>query len=139
MQPENALGQNMKSSRFYLFFSAAGLLPISLSYGIDPNRILPWLLQVHPIDGNLIHVFRAIMGLYLATIVLWLLGAIRGGPLMRTALISEIVFMSGLAAGRLLSLLLDGWPSPILTAYAIAEWALAAWGVACLRSFDAKA
>ncbi len=45
------------------------------------------------------------MGLYLAIIVLWLLGTIRGGSLMRTALISEIVFMSGLAAGRLLSLL----------------------------------
>ena len=76
------------------------------------------------------------MGLYLATIVLWLLGAIRGGPLMRTALISEIVFMSGLAAGRLLDLLLNGWPSPVLVAYAIAELVLATWGIFCLKKFD---
>ena len=52
------------------------------------------------------------MGLYLVTIALWLLGALRGGPLMRTALMrialpSEILFMSGIAAGRLLSLLPD--------------------------------
>lgn len=126
----------MKMSRFYLIFSAAGLLPISLSYGIAPNLILPKLLGINPLDGNLVHVFRAIMGLYLATIVLWLLGAVRSGPLMRTALISEIVFMSGLAAGRLLGILLDGWPSPMLIAYAVAELVLAAWGVMCLRRFD---
>jgi len=34
----------MTSSRFYLLFSVAGLLPIALSYGINPNRILPKFL-----------------------------------------------------------------------------------------------
>jgi hypothetical protein len=126
----------MKSSRFYLIFSAVGLLPISLSYGIDPNRILPMLFQFHSAGGDTVHVLRAIMGLYLATIVLWLLGAIRGGPLMRTALISEIVFMSGLAAGRLLDLLLNGWPSPVLIVYAVAELVLAIFGIFCLKKFD---
>ena len=76
------------------------------------------------------------MGLYLATSVLWLLGAIRGGPLMRPAVVSEIVFMSGLAAGRLLSLLLDGWPSPMLIVYTVAELVLAAWGVLCLKKIE---
>jgi Domain of unknown function (DUF4345) len=126
----------MKSSRFYLIFSAAGLLPISMSYGIDPNRILPMIFSFHPVGGDTVHVLRAIMGLYFATIVLWLAGAVRGGAMMRTALISEIVFMSGLASGRLLDLLLDGWPSPVLIAYTVAELVLAAWGVLCLRKFD---
>lgn len=126
----------MKLGRFYLIFSAVGLLPIALSYGVDPNRILPKLLQILPIEGDVVHVFRAMMGLYLATIVLWLLGAMRGGSLMRTALISEIVFMSGLAAGRLLDLLLDGWPSPMLIVYSVAELVLATWGVLCLKKFD---
>jgi len=134
-----SLSKTMKSSRFYLVFSAVGLLPISLSYGVDPNRVLPKIMQIQPLEGDLIHVFRAIMGLYLALIVLWLLGAIRGGPLMRTALISEIAFMSGLAAGRLLDLLLDGWPSPMLTAYAVAELVLAAWGVICLKTLARQA
>jgi hypothetical protein len=35
----------MQSIRLYLIFSAVGLLPIALSYGIDPNQILPELLQ----------------------------------------------------------------------------------------------
>ena len=126
----------MKSTRFYLLFSAAGLLPIALSYGIDPNHTLAKFIQIYPISRDLLHIFRAIMGLYLATIALWLLGALRGGPLMRTALISEIIFMSGLAAGRLLSLLLDSWPSPMLIVYTAAELLLAAWGVLCLKKFD---
>ena len=79
------------------------------------------------------------MGLYLASIILWLLGAIRGGRLMRTASLAEIVFMVGLAAGRLLDLLVAGWPSPMLTAYAVAELVLAAWGVFCLKQFDGMA
>jgi hypothetical protein len=66
---------------------------------------------------------------------LGVIGAWRGGELMRTTLIGEIAFMSGLAAGRLLSLFLDGWPSPILIAYAVAELLLAGWGTYCgLRS-----
>jgi len=87
----------MKMSRFYLIFSAAGLPPISLSHGVAPSLILPNLLDINPLDRNLVHVFRAIMGLYLATTVLWSLRATQCGPLMRRALISEIVFMSGLA------------------------------------------
>ena len=53
---------------------------------------------------------------------------------MRTALICEIVFMAGLAAGRLLVLLLSGWPSPMLIAYAFAELLLAAWGIYVSKS-----
>jgi hypothetical protein len=126
----------MQSIRLYLIFSAVGLLPIALSYGIDPNQILPELLQIQPVEPGVVHIFRAIMGLYFSSIVLWLLGAIRGGSLMRTALIAEIVFMVGLAAGRLLDLLLNGWPSSMLIAYTVAELLLAVWGVFCLKKFD---
>ena len=55
---------------------------------------------------------------------------------MRTALFSAIVIMSGLVAGGLLGILLDGWPSPMLIVYAVAELMLATWGVTCLKTFD---
>ena len=86
--------------------------------------------------GDLVHILRAVMGLYLAILTLWLLGAIRGGSLMRTAIISEIVFMSGLAAGRLIDMLLNGWSSPILIVYTVAELVLASLGILCLFSHD---
>ena len=44
------------------------------------NLILPGLLQLQALDGNLVPIFRANMGLYLATIVLWVLGVIRVAP-----------------------------------------------------------
>jgi len=127
----------MGQARLYLLISAAGIVPIALSYGLDPGQSLPWLLQIHPNGVNLIHLLRSLMGLYLGLVVLWLAGAWRGGALLRTALISEIVFMAGLAAGRLLSLLLDGWPSPVLILYTVAESVLASWGVVCLRKTTA--
>jgi hypothetical protein len=119
--------QTMQAIRFNLLFSAVGLLPIALSYGIDPNQILSKLLQIQPVQPGVVSIFRSVMGLYLASIVLWLLGAIRSGPLMRTALIGEIVFMAGLAAGR---------PSLMLIACTVSELLLAAWGVFCLKRFD---
>ncbi len=98
-----------------------GTIAHCLSYGVDPARILPQLMQINSISGDLTHILRAITDLCLALIALWVIGAWRGGEPMRTALISEIVFMSGLTAGRLLSLLPDDWPSPIIITYTFAE------------------
>ncbi|NHZ73527.1 MAG: DUF4345 domain-containing protein, partial [Nitrospirae bacterium] len=91
-------------SRFYLLFSAAGLFPIALSYGVAPAGVLPAVLDVAIEGTDLTHIFRAVMGLYLAMIVLWILGAFRP-ELTRAAVISEVVFMFGLAFGRVLSIL----------------------------------
>jgi hypothetical protein len=64
-------------TRFYLLFSAAGLFVIALSYGIDPAAILPMALDVTVEGTDMTHIFRAVMGLYLGMIVLWILGAFR--------------------------------------------------------------
>lgn len=122
----------MTEARWYLLLSALGLLPIALSYGINPSGLLPQLMDLQPIGTNMVHVFRAIMGLYLGMVVLWLVGAWRGGVLLRTAVISEVVFMGGLASGRLLSLSVDGRPSAIFLIYTGAELLLSIWGTRCL-------
>lgn len=121
----------MTEARWYLLLSAVGLLPIALGYGINPSALLPHLMDLQPSGTNMVHVFRAIMGLYLGMVTLWLAGAWRGGVLLRTAVISEVVFMGGLAAGRLLSLTLDGRPSTIFLIYTGAELLLTIWGVRC--------
>ncbi len=51
----------------------------------------------------------------------------------RAAIQSEIVFMSGLAVGRIASILIDGWPHWLLTGYALAEITLAGIGIIVLR------
>ena len=122
----------MSEARWYLLVSAVGLLPIALSYGINPSGLLPQLMDLQPTGTNMVHVFRAIMGLYLGMVALWLMGVWRGGVMLRAALISEVVFMGGLAAGRLLSLSLDGRPSAIFLIYTGAELVLTLWGMRCL-------
>ena len=119
-------------AKFYLLLSAAGLFPIALSYGIAPARVLPTVLDVAVEGTDLTHVFRAVMGLYLAMIVLWVLGALRP-ELTRAAVISEVAFMFGLASGRLLSILADGVPSLLLVAYTALEIVMVVWGILILK------
>ncbi len=119
-------------ARLYLLVSAAGLTAVALSYGVAPATVLPKLLDITVEGIDLTHVFRAIMGLYLGMIVLWVLGAFRPG-LTRAAVIAEIAFMSGLAVGRVLSIVVDGMPSIALLGYTGVEIALAAWGMLVLK------
>jgi len=77
---------------------------------------------------DLKHVFRAIMGLYAAMVVLWVTG-IRNPLYWRAATVSNVCFMIGLASGRILSLVFDGIPSFYFLAGLAAEVILALWGI----------
>ncbi|AXT27669.1 DUF4345 domain-containing protein [Ruegeria sp. AD91A] len=120
------------TARLVLLLAAVGLVPIALSYGLVPGRSVPFLLGF-PVEGtNQSHVFRAIMGLYLTNAVFWLVATVKP-ELQRPALWVLLLFMSGLAAGRLLSILIDGFPSGILWFYLFAELAFAALAATSLR------
>jgi len=121
-------------TRLYLLLSAAGLLPVALSYGIAPAVVLPKVLELNVEGIDMTHILRAVMGLYLAMIVLWFLGALRQ-DLARAAVISEVVFLFGLAAGRVLSILIDGVPSFLLVGYTAVEIGLGCWGIMILKRF----
>ena len=113
-------------ARIYLIFSAVGLSLVALSYGVAPAAVLPKVLDLTVEGTDLTHIFRAIMGLYLGMITLWVLGAC-WPRFTRAAVIAEIAFMFGLAAGRVLSFILDGVPSVLLVSYTITEIALGSW------------
>ena len=107
-------------TRFFLIFCAVGLVPIALGYGAKPSVTLDALFGIHVDTTNLTHIMRAVMGLYLGMVVLWFWGAFRRsmeGP----ALVACAVFMLGLAAGRILSFLIDGLPHWLLIVYAALE------------------
>ena len=110
--------------RTLLMVMSVSLFPVALSYGTIPQTSLPWLFGIDASGVDTRHIFRSIMGLYLALIAFWTIGALR--PTLRLpALWSLLVFVSGLATGRLLSLVVDGWPSWLLVAYMILEFAIA--------------
>ena len=107
-------------TRAFLIFCAVGLVPIALGYGAKPSVTLDVLFGVKVDTTNLTHIMRAVMGLYLGMVVLWLWGAFRQsmeGP----ALVACAVFMLGLAAGRILSFVVDGLPHWLLIVYAALE------------------
>ena len=110
-------------TRAFLIFCAIGLVPIALGYGAKPSVSLDVLFGISVDTTNLTHIMRAVMGLYLAMVVLWIWGAFSrsmAGP----ALAACAVFMLGLAAGRILSFILDGLPHWLLVVYAALEIAL---------------
>lgn len=122
----------MNFRQTFLLVAAIGLLPIALSYGVAPDRSLGGLFDVSVSNVNGTHIFRAVMGLYLALIVFWIIGAYRI-EVRRSALQSLVVFMFGLAAGRTLSLVIDGMPSWILLVYLALELIFGVLGLLLLK------
>jgi Domain of unknown function (DUF4345) len=118
-----------------LVVTAVGLVPIALAYGVDPQRSLQYLFGVSVQDVNGTHIFRVAMGLYLALAGFWMVGAFRA-DLRQAALQSLVVFMLGLAAGRLLSLVVDGVPHWLLLVYLVLELGIGLVGLLLLKRQD---
>ncbi len=114
-----------QARRLFLMAMVIGIAPIALTYGAVPEESLAWLYGISDPDLPTQHVFRAVMGLYLGMICFWLAGVLRP-DLRMAALWTVFVFVTGIALGRLLSFILDGWPGPLLLFYLLAEIALAA-------------
>ena len=74
------------------------------------------------------------MGLYLGMVVLWIIGIFNPRH-WRTATISTVFFMSGLAVGRTISLVLDGIPSIYFSVGLALELTLAFWGIINLNKY----
>lgn len=125
--------RNDRLSSAFLVVAALGLAPVALAYGVVPEQSLPWLYGIDASDLNTRHVFRAIMGLYLAMVCFWVAGAVNPG-LRVAALWSLIVFMGGLGLGRLGSVVVDGWPHPLFVLYLVLEFVLAVVGILLVRS-----
>jgi len=115
----NDASPSMKA-RAFLIFCAVGLVPIALGYGAKPSASLDILFGITVDTTNLTHIMRAVMGLYLGMVVIWVWGAFNK-QMTIPALVSCAVFMLGLAAGRILSFILDGMPHWLLIVYAVLE------------------
>ena len=119
-------------TRAFLIFCAVGLVPIAMGYGAMPSASLDALFGITVDTVNLTHIMRAVMGLYVGMVVLWLWGAF-SLSMRAPALVACAVFMLGLAAGRLLSFLLDGMPHWLLVVYFVLEVILGLFAIALYR------
>lgn len=112
--------QNDKWMRAYLVFIAIALVPVALSYGIDPANVLPRFLNISVTGADQTQIFRALMCLYLACSLFWGIAAFRPAW-QRVAVIWGIFFMFSLASGRVISLFVDGPASRLLDFYLVVE------------------
>ncbi len=122
----------MKFRQIFLLVAGLGLIPLALSYGAMPDWTLSKLFGISVESTNETHIFRGVMGLYLGFALFWILGAISDG-LREAALWSLVVFMLGLAAGRVLSVVVDGMPHWLLFVYLLLELGIGGLGILLIR------
>tara|TARA_Y100001980_G_C14514300_1_gene289671 strand:- start:488 stop:898 length:411 start_codon:yes stop_codon:yes gene_type:complete len=123
----------MTRESLFLLLIAPGVLAVSLSYGLYPQTTLKYLYDIDVNSVNLANIFRAIMGLYIALSIFWVAGAFKKN-LRLAALWSMTIFMTGIALGRILSIIIDGFPYPIFFFYTGIEIISALIGFGLIRS-----
>lgn len=129
--------RNSKLMRYYLLLVVALVVPIALSYGVEPASVLPKALDITVSGTDQIHIFRALMCLYLGAALFWAIAAFTPAW-QRTAVIWAIFFALSLAAGRAISLLVDGPASTLLVIYLVLEIFGGLLGLAVLVTEDRR-
>jgi hypothetical protein len=115
------------SKNIHLLLSVSIVIPLAFVYGFSPNYLFD--IQINSIDEA--NVFKAIMGIYFAFASFWIIGIIKPNY-WKAATISNVLFMLGLAFGRIVSLICDGIPSSLLIYGTIGELVLATYGFVAL-------
>ena len=110
----------LKIKQAYLVLSSITVAVIALMYGLSPQWFARSFLGVGDLDINLAHILRAVMGLYVGFCLFWLFSALSNRH-RNTAVLTTLIFAAGLVSGRIISLVADGLPSPLLVGYTVAE------------------
>ncbi|WP_420574950.1 DUF4345 domain-containing protein [Kordia sp.] len=118
----------------HLTLSTAAILVVGATYGLYPDTFLPLFFDFSVKTTDLNHVFRAIMGSYFALGIYWGY-SVYFQKHWRSATYSVVFFMGGLAAGRLLSIFIDGIPSTAFTVGTILEIVFVIWGCYNLKIY----
>jgi hypothetical protein len=100
----------------HLIISIMIVFPAAIIYGFKSNLIFN--VTINSLDEATI--FKAIMGVYLAFSILWCIG-IFNVNYWKIATFCNMFFMLGLAFGRIISLLMDGFPTTIFVLGTIGE------------------
>lgn len=127
----------MSLNKMVLGSAGLGVAVIGLTYLLAPHL----LLDVYGVDTQSpseANIFRSGSGaLYVALAGLFGLGAFNT-RYTRTSLVTLFTFMGGLAVGRLVSIVADGWPHTLLIAVLVVEASYAVAAACALRAEDSS-
>ncbi len=116
-------------TKIHLIISVIIVVPVAILYGFFPDA----LLELHPETLDEQNFNKAVMGIYMAFSALWT-AALFNKAYLKTALISNVLFMLGLGFGRLMSVLVDGIPSNGYAIGLFGELLLGIYGLWVLKS-----
>ena len=107
--------------KVFLLIACFTVVIIALLYGVSPHWFARLFLGITDISVEIAHILRSIMGLYLALSIFWLWAAFND-QYRNMAVLTTMIFSGGLVSGRLISVVVDGQPSPVLVLYIILEF-----------------
>ncbi len=113
----------MRIKKYFLIFAFGVVSVIALLYGINPDWFAATFLGITELDLDVAHILRAIMCLYLALGLFWLVSAFND-QYRNIAVLTTAIFAGGLVVGRIISFFADGQPSPLLLVYIVMEFTL---------------
>nr|WP_309759567.1 DUF4345 domain-containing protein [Flavobacterium sp.] len=117
----------------HLLLSLSIVVPTAIIYG-SPSILPEYLdIQVNTVDFS--NMLKAIMCLYLGISIVWILG-IWKTKYWKTATQLNILFMLSLAIGRMLSMLMDGFPTGGYIFGIIAEFVLGSYSIFQLKKYS---
>jgi hypothetical protein len=123
---------NWLLKNIHLLVSVAIVVPAAIIYG-SPS-LLPGYLQILANTTDLSNLLKAIMCLYLAIALVWLMGILQPQH-WKAATQLNIVFMLALATGRFISMVIDGIPTAAYIFAVIAEYIIGLFAVYQLKKF----
>lgn len=115
------------TNKLHLGLSSLIVITVGVIYGANPSEILPYVFGFEVESLELKNIFRAIMGLYLAIGVFWIVGIVKT-KYWQAATLTNIIFMGGLAFGRIVSTIFDG-VSEQFTVGLVLELIFMVWGI----------
>lgn len=130
----------MNRESLFLTLVAIGLIPLGITYGAHPSfNLLPISfldeVEINSIDHA--NIFSGIMGLYITMAIFWILGALKKS-LTIPALWSLVIFMTGIGAGRAISIIADGMPSGPYLLFLLLEVIFALIGFMLIKSMKSN-
>ncbi|CAL2055747.1 conserved membrane hypothetical protein [Tenacibaculum sp. 190524A05c] len=130
------MNTRVKMKNLQLLISAIVVIAVSFVYGFNPSEILPAVFGFEVTAIDLKNIFRAIMGLYIFFGVFWIVGIVKS-RFWEAATLSNILFMGGLASGRIISTFADGISKQFLIG-AFLELIMMFWGINNLKKYKSK-
>lgn len=112
----------------HLYISISVVTTAALVYGFQPDLLFE--ISTQTTDES--NIYKAIMGLYLCFAAFWVIG-LKHSSYRKAATLSNMLFMFGLASGRLISFAIDGMPSAVLLLGTLGELIIAVYAYRQLK------